>query len=365
MFALWKDKDTGPVMQLIHFMFAFGAFISPLITRPFLSDINDARNATNMTVDDCNTTDYIGSGSGYDYNIMSISTSFQYAYWIAAIIPLIPLPGLLGYAIKEQCCCLSKQEMWKKTKESEQSETTQKTYPHKIHYLLPLMSLLFLFMFVYVGLEVAYGTYIFTYGVKQNLFSKPDATILTSVFWGSFAFFRFFSISLSICKVSPSIMLSGNLTGSLIASIIIAIWPTNVIAIWIGSAIMGISFASIYPNVVVWLTRHGPATGRATSVLSAGAILGDITLPVSVGVLIAKVGPISLIYFMLAGVLFSVCIMLTLFSMARFCRVRPSKVASDNAKYKRLEFDEQELIQEELNSTISDEDTVHVNESKI
>ena len=350
MFAVWKDKDTGPVMQLIHFMYAFGAFISPLVTRPFVSDSNTG-NATcieNMTADDCFDENCIGSGSGYD--CVNISTSFQYAYWIAAITPLISLPGLLGYAIKEQCCCLSKQEIWKSTKQPKQSETTQKTYPHKILYLLPLMSLLFLFDVIYAGLEFTYGTYIFTYGVKQNLFSKPEAAILTSVFWGSFAFFRFFSIGLSICKVSPSIMLSGNLTGSLIASIIIAIWSTNVIAIWIGSAIMGISFASIYPNVVVWLTRHGPATGRATSVLSAGAQVGNIVIPGSIGVLIAKVGAISFIYFMLAGVLALVCIMLTLFSIAQLCKVRPTQVCTS-------EFDEQELQLIEKGTT-NNEDTI-------
>lgn len=362
LFVVWKNKDAGPVMQLIHFAFAFGAFLSPLIARPFISDETDTiQNVTceNFTVpDNCiinmqeNCTSYIdGSGSGGSYDCANtVSILFRYAYWIVSVPLLLSLPGLLVYAIKEQCCCWSKDKLKMNNTENESSGVkSEKTYPSTIPYLFSLMSLLFLLMFTYVGLEVTYGTYIFTYGVKQHLFSKPEATILTSVFWGTFAFFRFFSISLSLLKVPPSLMLAGNLTGSLLASIIIVIWPTNKPALWVGSALMGVSFASIYPNIVVWLTRHGPATGRATSVLSSGAVLGDMSLPVLVGVLIDKVGPVSLIYFTLAAVLLAVCITIVLFSIARLCRVKPAAKINGSAKYERLQFEEEEL------STIDDE----------
>lgn len=360
--SIWKNKDSGPIFQLIHFTFAIGAFLAPIIARHFITDDQSAQSnnvtitciellnhSTDMYNDECyrqmitNCTSMEGSGMmdlvvlNDCHNIVTVSTTFRYAFWVASI-PLLPsLIGLIYYAIKEQCCCDLRQLMMaaKRSKndtnikdESDKKDDIDEkdqplSYPDTIVYKSTLLILLFTLILLYVGAEVTYGTYIFAYAVKSDLnFSKEKATIISSVFWGTFAFFRFFSITLSLCKVSPSIMLTTNLTGSLIASLIVVIGATNEIAMWIGSALLGISFASIYPNIVNWLIRHGPATGKATSVLSAGAVIGDMSLPVLVGVLIDKVGPISLCYFTLANIIVCCVTFAALFVIAYKCRVK-------------------------------------------
>ena len=35
-FNIWKGRDSGPYMHAVHFCFGLGAFLAPLIARPFL-----------------------------------------------------------------------------------------------------------------------------------------------------------------------------------------------------------------------------------------------------------------------------------------------------------------------------------------
>lgn len=367
--GVWKNKDSGPVFQLIHFTFAVGAFLAPLIARPFISsqagavisnitclelftmNVTEDNNCMREMQENCSLVEASGSYGELQYQVVNncvstASTTFRYAYWVAAIPLFVSLPALIMYAIKRQCCCLLAVTGQSQEKENEINEQ-HKSYPDTIAYKAVLLILLFFLILLYVGAEVSYGTYIFAYAVKGGLqFSKDKATILSSVFWGTFAFFRFFSISLSLCKVSPSIMLTGNLTGSLIASLIVVIWPNNELAIWIGSALMGASFASIYPNIVVWLIQHGPATGKATSVLSAGATIGDTTLPVIVGVLIAEVGPVSLCYYILANITLCCGIFIALFFIARKCKVK------HGVDYYQLQLAEEEQELAEMNNNL-------------
>ena len=42
---MWKDKSP-PYMQLVHFMFAFGACITPLFAEPFIKSTPVADNYT-------------------------------------------------------------------------------------------------------------------------------------------------------------------------------------------------------------------------------------------------------------------------------------------------------------------------------
>ena len=346
---IWKNKDTGPIMQLIHSTFAFGAFLSPLITKPFLSTNtttvqniscdsllnysfsayceNDYFNSCNQTGSDWLSVNVINNDLTISFENCSNSTvpsssNFIYAYWVAVIPIMIPLPPLLFYAFKRQCICkrfLTK----KKRKASEQIEpeanedanNDDDRYPSSKIYKAVVLLMLFIFMAIYVGTEVSFGTYIFAFTVKGSLqFSKSRAVAITSLFWGTFSFMRAFSIIFSLLKVPPSVMLSGNLTGSFVASLIMFIWKENELAIWIGSGLLGSSVSAIYPNIMVWMSKHIPPTGKATGLLGTGAVVGDTLFPLLVGVLLDKLSPLTLIYFTFGAILVCVSIAVMLFT---------------------------------------------------
>ncbi len=77
---------------------------------------------------------------------------------------------------------------------------------HKLNqsliFKITVLSWLFIFMFVYVGLEVAYGNLFFTVAVTGPLqLSKLQVTVIQSLFWGTFAFTRIISIVLALFNV--------------------------------------------------------------------------------------------------------------------------------------------------------------------
>ena len=211
--------------------------------------------------------------------------------------------------------------------------TKRQTAKYPLVYKVTVFSLLFLFIFVYVGLEFSFGSLIFTASVKGKLhISKPDAAVLTSVYWGTFTFMRLFSVTLALLKVRASVMMTMNLSGSLLAATIMVFFPHNATAIWLGAAILGASYASIFPTTMVWLGENVESSGKATSVIVTGGTLGNTILPAVVGVLIAQVSPDSLIYFTFCGVIMSAMIVAALFVTAHVQKRRTL-----GSKYRRLE----------------------------
>ena len=193
-----------------------------------------------------------------------------------------------------------------------------------------MVSLLGLFVCVYVGLEFAYGSWIFTVVVKGFLdFTKSQGTVIQSLFWGAFAFARLFSVIPALLNIKSSLMLTGNLTGSLIASIIMVAFPHNATAIWLASAILGMSYASIYPTAITWMSENVDTTGLAASILVSGATVGSIVIPAAVGGLISKVSPDALFYATFVGVIISASLVALLFLLAFLHKKRQAKPWSE------------------------------------
>ena len=394
---LW-GKKSGPCMQILHFSWAFGAFIAPLIAKHFIQEQQETDlpeyNITclevpthlpgsiansecfqlfNETCKSLTWTAPVDSKmelSYADFNCTTNSnnepsTQFIYAYFITAALYLPSLAAFVYYAVRRHCFqkCRFKEAIVQKETSSDpsaaetESESSSNGYP--LCYIITLFTLIFCFMFLYVGLEAGFGSLIFTVAVKGKLnFFKPTAAVLQSVFWGTFAFTRLVSVTLAILKVRASIMIMGNLFGSFVASLIMTFYIHNSLAIWIGSAVLGMSYASIFPTVMTWMSENAKATGKATAVLVTGGTIGDITIPATLAALVASVNPDTLIYATFGGVIVSAGIAGLMFLTACLQKRRQEYGA---AQYKRLT----RMPLEELNGTsennycVSD-DTNHI-----
>jgi FHS family Na+ dependent glucose MFS transporter 1 len=160
-------------------------------------------------------------------------------------------------------------------------------------------------------MEVADGGYLFSFAVKNCSlrFTSKQATQLTSVYWGWFALGRLVSIPLSV-MVSPLSMTLVDLAGALVASVLLALDPTNPTQVWLSSGLFGLSLASVFPSglhlleqVCGWLLAcfewHSdldlwlqsiPLTGAAASAIVMGASGGEMALPLLVGSLFGEHG---------------------------------------------------------------------------
>ena len=350
-------------MQMLHFAFAFGGFITPLFAKPFISE----ENSMNVSSYSCpeegsglwynvsqwclemleNCTDFptfdstpIGS-EVTSLNLSNCSNTepespavfFGWAYWVAAIPLVIAAPAILYYAVTEQCfcqqlCCkpsqslqlttpnddrttngkqeeVEEKEEEGKMKDSSKPSDDKAKYPTSRIYIVLVLALLSLFMFFYVGAEVGFGLYIFTYAVKSDLaFSKQKAAVLSSVFWGMLTFFRFVAIPVSFYVRSRTLLI-WNQAGSLIALIIMSIWPTSEYAVWTGTGLLGASMASIFPTTMSWLSEHAPSTGKTISLLNFSSTVGILLIPLGMASLLDNVAPVYMIYLTLLSLLSS------------------------------------------------------------
>ena len=337
------EKKSGPAMQLIHFAFALGAFLAPLIAKPFLSEDVDMSCAELMNIYDSGTlntshciaiaiencSNVSGSLLVTDFCPIGPSFRFAYSYWILVIPLVIALPTFPIYAcVHKECMCKSPA----RSKETEMDpvcefdagkeqydEKASTAYPDTIAYKVFLFALLVMIIFLYVGMEHTYGNFIFAYSINSQLnFTKSQASLISSVFWGSFTFFRLIAISLALCSIPSWILLSINVGGGLLGSIVLVIWPVSPIAVWIATSIIGCSMASIYPNIMVWLSEHGPTTGKSIGFLLLSSTLAKVAIATPVGILVTSSVPIAFVYAIFIGMLLSCLLLVTLFVGVRY-----------------------------------------------
>ena len=396
---LWGDK-SGPCMQFLHSAFAVGAFLAPLIAKPFITDISDNDdlntslmfnfscvdaskewlNCTQVSAiecaclylltETCNTTSH--TVINFYYDVISnesncsvieeqgpISLQYGWTYWISASFFIPPLVAFIYFAVRydsSHCIFFKTKASKEGTVVNESSEETSsevllresdvnvdnskstrvsgmlKTYKY------PALSIMFLFMVVYVGSEVSYGSLLFTYTVKSVVnFDKQTAANVTAVFWGMFTIARVFSIVLALLKVRASVMMTLNVTGSVTAILILVFFPHNNIAVWITSALLGASFASIYPTAMTWMSEHLPMSSKATSVVIAGGNIGDIAIPSAIAALIGNVDPDTFVYSVLVLIVLSAVLLVLLFLMTAVYQKRHESGVS-TVTYNRLQF---------------------------
>jgi len=165
-----------------------------------------------------------------------------------------------------------------------------------------LITLVVLFLFVNVGIEVCFGGWIYNYAIAMDLAGKVTAAYLTSAFWIAFAFGRLIGIPLS-AYFRPRTLLLTNLIGGLVSVLIILLWPQSATALWLGVAGSGLAMASTFAVTVTWTERRITLTGAATSWFLVGAALSGMTLPLLIGQLFESQGPRVTIFVILGNVL--------------------------------------------------------------
>ena len=155
---------------------------------------------------------------------------------------------------------------------------------------VPLVALSAVLLFLYVGAEVGFGGWIFTYAVKLRLADEAMAAYLTSGFWGAYTVSRLLSIPIA-ARFSPRAILLVDLVGCLISIGLVLLWPASLAAVWAGALGVGASMASIFPTVISLGERHTAITGQVMGWFFLGASAGGMTLPWLMGQLFEPVGP--------------------------------------------------------------------------
>lgn len=228
-------RKVGPYMNALHFFFGVGAFLSPIIIA----------------------------------QAVLISGNITLAYWILALL-ILPV-GLWLLKLP--------------------SPTIEHASSHELgartnHILVALIAL---FFFLFVGAEVSFGGWIFTYAVTLGLANATTAAYLTSVFWGSLTLGRLLGIPIS-ARVRPRAILLGDLLGCLFSLAIIMLWQDSTVAVWLGTFGMGLSMASLFPITISFGENRMAITGKITAWFLFGASIGGMIVPWAIGQFFDSVG---------------------------------------------------------------------------
>ena len=147
--------------------------------------------------------------------------------------------------------------------------------------------------FIYIGVEISFGGWIFTYFTTSNLGPQATAYTLTSIFWLSITIGRLISVPAS-SRIKEQILVSIYLLGAIISVAIIRFFPNIPIAIWVGTIGIGLSIAAIFPTTFAFIQKKLKISGKHNGVVWAAGSLGAMTMPVLIGQEIDKIGPLAM-----------------------------------------------------------------------
>lgn len=237
---LWVHNEAvGPFMNGLHAFFGVGSFISPLIVARVIAATGD----------------------------------IHWVYWSFAVMTL-PIA------------------IWIWNLPSPAARVVPAHRENTPFPIVPVMLMVLCFV-LYVGGEAGYGAWIYTYAVKLNFGTEVTAAYFTSAFWGTFTLGRLFGIWVST-RAKPLTILSLDFAGCLVSLVLILLFRESVSMLWIGTALLGISQASIFPTFLTLSEERMHVTGAITGLFLVGAGMGGMILPWLIGQAFVQIGAIAM-----------------------------------------------------------------------
>lgn len=163
---------------------------------------------------------------------------------------------------------------------------------------LPLFIAFALLAFIYVGAEVTYGGWLFTYFTTSGIGSEDAAYTLNSIFWLAIMFGRLLAIPVA-ARFKLSRIIVGYLLGAVVSASVLYFLRAFPIAMWIGTLGMGLSMAALFPSTFTFVQKNMRFSGKLTGLVWASGSTGAMILPYLIGQQIYRMGPASMMLTML------------------------------------------------------------------
>lgn len=280
---IWTGGDSGPYMHSLHFVFGVGAFLAPVLAKPFLLNVSsfDVHGSLEDEPSFHNTTSRNSTiQAEKSESVWTIKT----LYSIIGSYSFLVSFGFLFYYILDL-----------KSKTNDKDNTTDQNEENKTRKdnnkckKIILTCIISTFFFFYVGMEITYGTFVSTFGVESALgLSRQQGSDITAIFWGSFAVMRGVAIVAAIW-VAPSIIMAASFLCCMVGSICLAIWGQSaLIALQVGTGALGVGAASIYATGLLWFEQRVAVTNKIGALFVFTASAGCDVFPILVGQFIGK-----------------------------------------------------------------------------
>jgi len=266
--VVWAHKHkVSSYLNGLHFFFGFGALLIPIFVALTLMAFGDV----------------------------------FYSYWILGLL-VLPIAGWVLF--------LPSPEPVNETRDLEQV---------KVNRIIVLM--MSIFFVLYVGAEVSYGGWIFTYATSLGLGSGVSAAYLTSAFWGALTLGRLFMIPIA-GRIRPMVVITIALAGCVVSLFLIFLNPSSVPILWIGTVALGLSMGPIFPTMIAFSEHRMALTGNIMRWFFVGAGLGGMFLPWLIGQLFETIGQDVTMYVILLDILFTIVVFFGVVLVSRPSRLK-------------------------------------------
>ena len=296
---LW-GSEAGPWMQGLHCSFAIGAVISPLVVR-----LSQSTSSTGTDITPA-------------FFTFSIITALCGIYFLFVPTPKPPKPikSIKSTETTESTETIEHSESTESTLKTSSSSSSSFCCTRHTRIILTTGALLG----IYVGAETGFGGFVLLYSQKNYGMSEADGQYLNAVFFGFLTIGRVIGIPLSkTMLVTKQLMLDlllsiigvivlvvgltrGGVNDVQVNYMAVAVNNTNVttttagvvtvateigkqgqLYLWIGSAVYGLGLGTIFPCAVLQAEEFTDLSGRAASVLMVGAAIGEMIVPLGIG----------------------------------------------------------------------------------
>ncbi|XP_070705219.1 sodium-dependent glucose transporter 1 [Pempheris klunzingeri] len=332
--STWGEQ-AGPHMQALHFSFAAGAFVSPIIAKLLFGP--DGNSSTGIIPTNSTppvTPEQIHKAPDTFISYVHSRSSTLKSMWAYIVIgSFVFLISFLFFVL------------YARSSVSRDKARSASGKPLVAKHHMALVVLLFFFFFGYVGAEVAYGSFIFTFAKDYAHMHQSQAAGLNSLFWGTFAACRGLAIFFAAC-IYPGTMILLSLVGSTVSSLLLCLFSREKVALWFCTGLYGASMATTFPSGISWMEQYTTVTSHTAAVFVVGAALGEMVLPALLGFLLGKFHDqpllmyLSLITATFTSILFPVMYKLASApsSQSRKPRVR-SRPDADDSEYRQALLD--------------------------
>ena len=272
----------------------------------------------------------------------------QFSYIIIAAVML--LFGIIFVCLDApKCSPTPPSPSGRRKSENDLHEVAEMMMQPSTSYKVKVMSAVFVFFFLYVGTEVAYGQFVATFSIEHNQFSPQTASFLTSVYWGSFALARGLSVPMSKCLSPTAMIIISIITtiASILGLTVAMVTTANSGSLWVLTATMGAGMAAIFPTGVLWLEGYIKVTSRMAAVFVCASALGEMLIPAVAGYLIDKTSPVSLLYTTLVCVLGCGVTFIAMHCLAKPSASQYRQVSRDAIQMAEFEFSDSDQTDSE------------------
>ena len=332
----WKT-NTGPFLLIQHVLYSVAGIISPWFLKPLLVDIDvtlldpmysqqriikaavekyemennktipkkddyDDNMPYNLTI---NELEIIKNKSLYNVTDSQFEMygAIFYSNLLVAVAFMIAAACCFGVILKSGFYCGVSPAMTQNSIETQRQKQISNTKRRRQN--IVKVTLFTVLLTLEMSFEIAFGSLLVTFLVKQLEWAQATALMMFSVFFFSNAVARVLAVPVAKFVSTIPMITSGLLLSTLAIVLLATFIQAHHSVIWISTIVIGAVSAVLIPTTLAWANSNLEVTGAIASILTVPWGSGLFMGPMTVGFFLEIFGPMYYTYTLIVYILLS------------------------------------------------------------